>query len=271
VPYGTITRHDLGGVASTAVENTAVLINNAHIHGFVSTGGAAPQVGPDGAIGPFDTPDGEIVAARVATDFVANFPNITTTVDGTLITKLGVTLGVAGESTRWHTHSISLKGSETLTILGDVTLFLTAPHGETAIKLIGTSELIIPDGSRLTIYTAGDVFIGGNGLANANIQPSSFQIWGTDVHSAGQTIDLVGKGSLQAVIYAPNGDVFLNGDSDMMGSVVARDITLTGKAAFHYDSSLSNLNSHAPYGPGDWKLVTDPANKSSRAALLKGW
>ena len=34
--------------------------------------------------------------------------------------------------------------------------------------------------------------------------------------------------------------VTINGNGDVMGSVVANDLTLVGNAAFHYDESLAN-------------------------------
>lgn len=271
VPYGDTSKHDLGGVASTAVESTAVLINNSRIYGFVSTGGAEPDVGKQGLIGPFGTLEGEVISTRVATDFVAHFPNIEAPADTTLITALGNTLGTPGEATRWHTDSINLTGSQSLTILGDVTLVLTARPGRTALKIGGNAQLIIPDGSRLTLYTDGDIAIGGNGLANANIQPASFQIWSTHVEDGGQTIDLMGNGILKAVVYAPNADVTLNGNTHMMGAVVGRDITFTGRAAFHYDSSLSALTAHAPYGPGSWKILSNERAQQTRQSLFNGW
>src|SRR5690606_8205451 len=122
-----------------------------------------------------------------------------------------------------------------------------------------------------TIYTAGDVFVGGNGLANANTQPVSFQLWSTNVEDGGQVIDLVGNGALKGVVYAPNADVTLTGNSHMMGAVVGRDITFTGQAAFHYDSSLSALTAHAPYGPGAWKILPNERAQQTRRSLFSGW
>ena len=270
VDYGTTTRNDRGGIASASVENTAALINHATIYGYVSTGGSAPQVGNDGLIGSFDAAPGTIDPARVATDFNASFPVIAAPDDGTWVSPLGDTLGVTGTTTHWRTPAIILSGKQTLTILGHVILVVTAAHGETAVSLTGQASIIIPAGSSLTLYTAGDISAAGNGVANGNIQPISFQIWGTDVTDAGQSINLVGNGSLKAMIYAPNGDVSLNGNGGMMGSVVARNITLTGNAEFHYDASLSELSDNAPYGPDSWRLLT-PAERQTRAAWFQGW
>jgi Tfp pilus assembly protein PilX len=271
VDYGETNRNDLGGIASASVENTALLINQAAVYGYVSTGGPLPEVGNNGLIGSFGSEPGTIDSSRVATDFNATFPVIPAPEDGTYLATLGATLGTVGETTRWRTPSITLSGKKTLTILGDVTLILTARAGSTAISMSGTSSIIIPAGSRLTLYTEGDVRIAGQGLANDNVQPATFKLWGTNATTTGQSISLVGNGTLRAVVYSPNGDVTLNGNGDMMGSVVARNITLVGNAAFHYDASLDALEDHAPYGPASWRLLATPAEREARRALLSGW
>ncbi len=271
VDYGTANRHDLGGIASAAIDTSAVLINQASVYGFVSTGGQYPVVGVNGLVGPFGTAAGVIDATRVATDFTATFPVFPAPADGTFISPLGDTLGTAGQSTRWRTPNIKLTGKQTLTILGDVTLILTAQAGANAIDMAGTSAIIIPVGSSLTLYVEGDVKIAGQGLANANISPATFKLWGTNTTETGQAITLAGNGTLRAVVYSPNGDVTLNGNGDMMGSVVARDITLTGNAAYHYDSSLADLEDNAPYGPASWRLITSASERQSLAPRFTGW
>ncbi len=271
VDYSTANRNDLGGIASASLESTALLINQAAVYGYVSTGGGIPEVGTNGLIGPFDASPGTIDSSRVATDFNATFPVFAAPEDGTYVATLGATLGTVGQTTRWRTPSIDLKGKKTLTILGDVTLILTTGAGSTAISMAGTSSIIIPAGSSLTLHTEGDVKIAGQGLANANVQPATFKLWGTNTTETGQSITLTGNGALRAVVYSPNGDVTLNGNGDMMGSVVARNITLTGNAAFHYDAALDELSDHAPYGPASWRLLTTPTEKAANTARLSGW
>lgn len=271
VDYSTANRSDLGGIASTSVDSTAALINHALIYGFVSTGGAQPAVGHDGLIGPFGTAPGTVDSSRVATDFNAAFPNIEPPADGTLIDPVGNTLGIAGTTTRWRTPCIKLSGKQTLTIQGHVTLIITALPGTDGIDVTGSAAILIPAGSSLTVYCAANVKIAGNGVANDNVQASSFVLWGTNTTETGQSIAIVGRGSLRAVVYAPYGDVTLNGNGSMMGAIVARDITLTGNAAFHYDTSLADLIDHAPYGAASWRLLTTADERKARAPQLTGW
>lgn len=272
VPYSTAVRTDHGSVSCAAVGNTAVLVKQANIWGYVSTGGGQPQVGTQGSILGFASPAYPAIdPSRVSTDFNADFAPVTAPADGTQLTTLGATLGTLGQATRWRIAGISLSGKQTLTILGDVTLVITADAGATALSVTGNASIIIPAGSSLTVYTAGDIQIAGNGLGNDNAQPSSCVIWGTSQSVAGQNIQLAGNGALKSLVYAPDGNVTLNGNGDVMGSIVALNITLTGNAAFHYDEALNNYGSDTAFGVAKWRELTSPADQSAYSAYFQGW
>ncbi|MFA6287636.1 MAG: hypothetical protein WC661_09660 [Opitutaceae bacterium] len=272
IPYSNAVRTDHGSVASVSVDNTAVLVKQANIWGYVATGGAQPQVGVNGTIQGADTPAGVAVdPSRVSTDFNADFPTVTAPTDGTPIASVGATLGTAGQATRWRITSISLTGKQSLTILGDVTLILTASSGASALSVTGSASIIIPSGSSLTVYAEGDIKIAGNGLGNSNTQPVTCIFWGTNQSVAGQTIQIAGNGALKAIVYAPNANVTLNGNGDMMGSVVANDITLNGNAAYHYDESLANYGPDTPYGIAKWREVSTSSEQSAYLGYFQGW
>lgn len=263
---------DGGGVASTSVDSTGVLINQANIWGYVATGGAAPQVGVNGSIRGVDTPaDVRIDPNRVSTDFTADFPLVTAPVDGELLTSVGATLGTAGKATRWRTPGIVLAGNQTLTILGDVTLVLTSGSGASAISVTGNAEILIAENSSLTVYVEGDVRIGGRGLANPNVRPLSCLLFGTNASAAGQTIHLAGNGSLTAAVYAPNAAVTINGNGNIMGGVVAQSITLTGNAAFHFDESLKDFTDGMPFGVMSWRELTSAVARQPYLSKFNGW
>ncbi|MFH1496915.1 MAG: hypothetical protein ABII82_03725 [Verrucomicrobiota bacterium] len=269
VPYSPALAQDTGGVASSTVESTDLIFNNARIHGYVRTGGPYPTVGPQGLIGPAGTPDGVIDPDRVATDFSANFPDLAAPADGTVIGAIGPTLGTPGTSTSWICPALILKGNDTLTILGDVTLVLTDPIK--ALSITGKASIIIPAGSALTLYTPGDVLVAGNGLVNANASPATFRLWSTHTSdNFNQEIDITGNGSLSAVIYAPRADLTLRGNGDVQGAMVADTITLTGNAAFHYDEALANLSDHAGYRATGWRQLTGP-EAAANSARFSGW
>src|SRR5690606_18617080 len=183
-------------------------------------------------------------------------PLVSAPVDGTPLGSLGATLGVAGTATKWRTPGITLSGNDSLTILGDVTLVLTAGSGTDAISVTGNAQIVVPKNSSLTLYVEGNAKLGGKGVANANSQPISFQLWGVNQTAAGQEIQIAGNGALVAVVYAPNGDVKINGNGDVMGAVVAQNITLVGNAAFHYDESLARRATNEPFTIQKWRELS---------------
>lgn len=272
VEYSAAVRRDQGTVASTSVANTAMLINQADIWGCVYTGGASPQVGVNGSIrGASTAADVAIDATRIATDFNAELPLAEAPADGTVITTVGAVLGTPGTTTRWRCPAISLSGSQTLTIQGDVTLILTATSGTTALSVTGNASIQIAAGASFTLYTEGDVKIAGNGIGNANIQPLSFQLWGTHATPGGQAIQIAGNGALRAAVYAPNAAVKLNGNGDVMGSVVAHDITIVGNAAFHYDEALATYGNNTPFGITKWRELDTAEARAAYEHRFAGW
>jgi hypothetical protein len=271
VPYSDVVRNDHGSIGTAAVENKAMLINQAAVWGYVATGGAAPEVGVNGSVRGANTPpDVMIDPARVTTDFVVDLPLLSAPVDGTPIPAVGETLGTAGVATKWRCPAITLSGDQTLTILGQVTLVLTTTVGS-ALDVTGKASIIIADGSSLTVYAEADIKIAGNGLANANSRPASCKIYGTSSSPAGQAVHLAGNGALKASVYAPNGDIQVNGNGDVMGSIVGREVVFTGNALFHYDESLADEGDDTPFKVTRWRELTDPADRAKWQPVFADW
>lgn len=290
IPYSTdpTVRHAKGSVGSVSVAVDAILVQNADIWGYAATGGALPAVGSNGLVGPFGTASGTMNMANVSTDFVANFDPVT--VPATAGYSLGsVTAGIslprtgdspAADGKFYYTASEISFNNETLAIakraVGD-------PAPEVVIKLTNTLDSItigggsgalnVETGAKLEIYAPGDVKIAGNGILNGGAlaadanQPINVQIWGTKT-SGVQAIEIKGNGVLSAVVYAPQGSVKINGNGDVMGSVVANDITLTGDASFHYDESLADFGGANPFRVSIWKELTTAAQRNWYATAL---
>lgn len=271
VAYSAAVRNDRGSIATMAVQNNAMLVNQAAVWGYVATGGAEPEVGVNGSIRGRDTADGvRIDPNRVSTDFVADLPGVSAPLDGLPLVTVGSTLGVAGTATKWRCPSISLSGNQSLTIYGDVTLILTATSGS-ALEMTGNSSLNIPDGSSLTIYADADVKIAGNGLANANVRPITCRLFGTATSGSGQTIHIAGNGDLKAAVYAPNSTINVNGNGNVLGALVGQNVTFTGNAAFHYDESLAQENTDTPFGVLTWRELTEASERNPWQAVFAGW
>ena len=106
---------------------------------------------------------------------------------------------------------------------------------------------------------------------NPNVSPISCQVYGVSTSPGGQTIDMVGNGSLTAVVYAPNGNVSINGNGAVNGSVVANRIKFTGNADFHYDEALTADDSNKPFSIAKWRELTSATDRSRYEALFQGW
>lgn len=270
IAYDPSVRTDHGSVATMSAQDGALFVNMAAIWGHVATGGAPPDVGVHGSIRGVNTPANVTIdPSRVYADFVADLPSMSAPLDGTPIATVAATLGTAGQSTRWRLPGLDLHGNQTLTILGDVTLIITSITGN-AVSVTGNASIVVSARSRLTIHVEGNMIIAGNGLTNQNVQPNTCQIWGTCGSTSTQTIDVSGNSALKAIIYAPNADVKINGNSEVMGAVVARNIVLTGNANFHYDESLANYGVDTPFKVTRWRELTDGAERARWAGVFSG-
>lgn len=274
VPYSAAVKLDNGSVGSISVSVDAVLVQNADIWGYAATGGALPSVGANGLVGPFGTPSGKMDMSRVSTDFSANFdavaaPSKSYYVIGAV--SAGITLPRLGDSPsadgKYYYQATKVEfNNAALRISGDVILKLT--DETTSINIGGGSgALNIDSGASLEVYAPGAVTVTGQGILNGGSTtatanpPEDFIIWGTSADN--QKIDIKGNGALVAVVYAPNGSTFINGNGDVCGSVVANDITVVGNATFHYDESLADLDTSNPYGITRWNELTSKTDREN--------
>jgi hypothetical protein len=101
-----------------------------------------------------------------------------------------------------------------------------------------SSYIEIAPGASLRLYVAAPTaLIGGNGILNHN-PASAFVYYGLPSNT---NVTISANGSLTGCIYAPNADVTINSATNrfaLVGSIVARSVTLTGQVEFHYDDAL---------------------------------
>ena len=288
INYSSGVAHDKGSVGSVSVSVDAILVQNADIWGYASTGGALPSVGASGLVGPFGTASGTMDMNRVATDFAADFDTVTApATSGASLGSVTSTLNLprsgdtaAADGKYYYTASEISFNNQALNIQK---LSAGNPSPKVVIKLTntltsinitgGSSGLTVESGANLEIYAPGDLTIAGNGLLNggntaatAN-QPINVQIWGTKT-SGIQEISIKGNGVLSAVVYAPQGSVDIVGNGDVLGSFVANDITLVGNAAFHYDESLANFGTGNPFRVSIWRELTSAAQRGVVAGVM---
>ncbi len=259
---------DSGGVS--------VSVGNADIYGYVSVGpGSRVSVNAQGMVTTYEDSEdglaGEHQESRVQGDFYADFP--VTEAPSASYSNYRFARGrvdnhvIVGSDdpdnpTYYNVPGFSMTGQDNLTITGNVVIVMEGDiHVGTGITLA--------EGASAEIYTDYDVTVRGNGIVNEG-SPSDFEIFGTaemDGEDAGQSMDISGNGNLSASVYAPNGDVSLNGggnNGNVYGGVVALTAVVTGGSAFHFDEALREIvEGDGSYQVSSWLEMTGETPESS--------
>ncbi|MEO5959160.1 MAG: hypothetical protein ABIY47_01040 [Opitutaceae bacterium] len=269
VDYSTGVKHSSGSAGSTSVAVGSVAVNNADIWGFVSVGSSsssAVSVGSNGTIAPYGSPQGTVDTTRIATDFTTNLDVDPSPATGTwIVGSFPATIGTAGSTTVYR-YAGDITSS--FQVLGNVTLILTGTSGD-VVRMTGGDTLTIATNSSLNLYATAGLKFNGNGITNLTNQAKNLQIWGTG--GASQDIEVGGGPYFKGVIYAPNADVTLHGNPDVMGSIVANNIDVMGNAKFHYDESLADLGGNNPWGVVKWRELLNATDRSPYTTAMSGW
>ena len=149
----------------------------------------------------------------------------------------GATITV-GPSDNGRYGEIELKKASDPGILevngGDVVLYITGD-----ISLGQNCEIVIKNGSTLALYLEGDLAANNNAGFNNEGVPSSFKLFGTSTEE--QNFVLRAKSESLGAIYAPNADVIIKADSDIYGSVTAKNVVMMALGNFYYDKALRTV------------------------------
>lgn len=170
--------------------------------------------------------------------------------------------------------AIAINGNSQLTVSDKVVLYLQNHATTAAISIGGTADMRVTGTGSLTIYTDGNISAGGNGMTNANANATSCLIYGTNAGS-GQTFSMHGNATTVAAINAPNADFTITGNSELWGSVVARNVTLDGNAAFRYDEALldyaNTTGTGNPWGIAKWRELTEASERTAYASQFNSF
>jgi len=269
------------GTISTA--NGAISTGSGDIFGRIGTGGgtvthssgAILSINPTGSgwnNGLVNVPFVCNLDTPVAPALPAAVNSITTTISsGVSLPRAGDTAAADG---RYYYSfaagaAIALAGNNTLAVSDKVVLYLQSHAATTAIAIGGNAKIQVTATGTLTIYTDGNIAAGGNGMANANANAASCLIYGTN-NGSGQTISMTGNATTVAAINAPNADFSITGNGEIWGSIIARNVTLNGNAAFRYDEALMNYSNTTgtgnPWGIAKWRELTLNAERQAYAA-----
>ncbi len=125
---------------------------------------------------------------------------------------------------------------------GDVVLHITGD-----IVLGNDCEIVVTDGSTLTIYIDGNINCDNGSGINTEAPPdeaSTLRLFATG--EGKQYLDVKAKSEWTGTIYAPNGDVILYAGGDVYGAIVADSFELKAGGDFHYDAALKDVTIFDP-------------------------
>lgn len=271
VAFSPSVKHDKCGIACSTM--TLLDAGNADIYGSAATAGSTISyidVGPTGRIGPFGTDARVIDPDRVTTDFVSQIEPMAMPSGGTALSSFGTTLGTTGV-TAVYRSTTGILGP--LTVSGNVTLYIDVAPGQYAINLSGTDAIAITAGSKLTIYSPGNVDATGNTrINNLNAQPGTFHFYGTSTSTSPvQTIDVGGNTDFNGVIDAPKANVTVHGNINFSGAIVGGLVTFDGGVNFHYDEALAEEGGANPYRVNKWRELRTVDDRSEYTTAMSGW
>ena len=130
---------------------------------------------------------------------------------------------------------INLGNSETITISGGITLYITGD-----IILGNSAELGIENNSSLILYLDGN-FEGKNSSTVNNLTQNAknLQIYGLDNC---ETMIFKNSTDFYGAIYAPNADVIMNNSATIYGAVIAKSFEQKNSGTFNYDVLLRDVS-----------------------------
>ena len=177
----------------------------------------------------------------------------------TIISTSTVLLGgTKANPKRYKVSSLSLEGTQTLTIAPNVGLLESYVEiwltGD--LKTSGSGTITVAPGANVKIFIEGNLDVKGNGTFNANSQPGRLQILGVDP-PAGQTrrMDFNGNGVLVAAVYAPDHKVTFGATGStgtFWGALTGRDISMGGSTYIHYDEALADTGHITDFRIKSW-------------------
>lgn len=151
------------------------------------------------------------------------------------IDLLETTLDLGPEQSGQYDYTTLKSNSQMVIDGGDVVLHITGDmwFGQ------GT-ELIIREGSSLTVYLDGNLTAGNSsGINNETQDTTSFILYGTGEN---QKFDLKAKCDWFGAIYAPDATISIKSGANIHGAFVSADFEVMPGGHVYYDAALQNVS-----------------------------
>lgn len=133
----------------------------------------------------------------------------------------------------------------------NVTSFINNGSGSLKLKVVPGQNIVINVTTGQGANSAAPIVINGSGATSGSPQtPEQLEI----NYGGTGTVTVNGSGSTEALIYAPNAPVTLNGSGDFSGAVVGGKLVYNGSGPVHYD--LAAAAYQVPTGSGTRHYLT---------------
>ena len=248
--YDSTKAKDGGDIATSSSDPGALDVGNSNIHGKVSTGpDSTPKVGANGAVGSetwHDAGNTGIEPGWSSDDCKAELESVEAPFSIGFIPLGGISGGVLYNAILYSgDYRVSALGGKVL-VVGDARVLVTDK-----VQFTGDDLIRIAPGATLALYVAAkDANISGNGVVNESGIATAFSYYGLP---SNESLSLGGNSSFAGLIYAPDAEVTLNGNTDVSGAIFCREATLNGTINFHYDEAFKNPGGLDRYVIASWQ------------------
>lgn len=134
------------------------------------------------------------------------------------------------DSRNYEMDSLTISSTDLVAVTNGVAILWVKGN----VDIQGAIKVSQPGGLRL--YVGGSVTLSGTWDKSA--LPADLIIYGLPTCTS---VNVTTGSKLEAVIYAPEASLVLNGTANLFGSATAKGIKLNGSSMFHYDEALGNL------------------------------
>lgn len=150
------------------------------------------------------------------------------------------TLGIVGQTKKYHFASFNLDSNSILTINGTVTCYVSGNF-----SLSSNANITLTSGSKLAIFVTGTIDFNSNTITNPN-EPMDFTIYSSATSSSNTNykVNLDSNTELVGTIYAPYAAIDLSSNSISSGAIRGKYIKAGSNAKFHYDEALGKLDGY---------------------------
>jgi hypothetical protein len=240
--YNTSTnRNASGGIATDSGVSKAVDVGTAKVYGTVNVGPGGTISVSGGAVGDvaWNASNTGIEPGWTNNNMNVAFPSNAPPSGGPYFAPLVTSVGGSNitylpTGTYQMSSFTSSSSTKPMIVTGNATLWVTDTGNSFTVS--GSGYIWIMPGASLTLYAGGTTTISGGGVVNGTGLASDFTYIGL---SSNTGITYSGSAAFIGTVNAPQASLTISGSAGAYGAAIAKTVTISGGAGFHYDQALA--------------------------------